>query len=80
MEEAEDRKRRAGNLVIYNVPESDCEVIEDRISLDARWCLGLINKWVGVGLEGEDIMKFSRKGKRTQGWQNRPRSILLNLS
>ena len=79
MEEAEEKKKRACNLVIYNVPESDSKEPVDRMVADTKWCLGMFEKCLGVkGVEVE-LDKIIRLGKRTEGWQNMPRPVLVRL-
>ena len=63
MGEVEEKKKRACNLVMYNVPESDSEDSVDRMDIDARWCL-VFDKCLGVkGVEVE-LDKVIRLGQK----------------
>ena len=79
MEEAEDRKRRACNVVIYNIPESTSDETDDRISEDTNWCLEMCEKTLEVEVNREDIDNIIRLGKRTENGEDKPRPILLRL-
>ena len=79
LEEAEEKKRRANNLVIYNVPESDRDKAEERVEVDETWCLGVFSDCLGVRVEKDDVERVIRLGKRPEGGQNRPRPVLLKL-
>ena len=79
MEEAEERKRRACNVVLYNIPESKSEVTDERIEADANWCMEMCTETLEVEVGKEDIDSIIRLGKKPETEQGKPRPILLKL-
>lgn len=78
IQEAENKRNREGNLVLYNMVESERENGRDRAHEDANKCHQLIQE--GIGLEQNDysIRKAIRLGK-PQNNTNRPRPLLIKL-
>lgn len=72
-EEFEDRRRRAKNVIITNVPESNGDTQEDKKSEDMNAVMDLITH---CGLEDVDIKKCYRIGKSIPN-KNRPICVVF---
>lgn len=61
--QARDRETRAGNIILYNVPESKKTQKEERWKDDREFCLDMFNDVLGVKIREEDVKRFLRLGK-----------------
>lgn len=75
IEEKEDRRKRANNLVLYRAPESEEEDVSKRIEHDRGIVKELFERALGV--QDCTVMRMIRLGKRRDG-QDRP--LLLEMS
>ena len=50
-------------MILYKVPESDADRIEDRNKQDVAFCLNLFNNCMQVGISEEDLLNMFRLGK-----------------
>lgn len=72
-DEERDKESRAGNIIIFNVSESNNEDIEARPRDDKKFCLEVFNKVLNLAVVPEDIKINFRLGKRNDSDSiNRP--------
>lgn len=74
MYEIEDQKRRALNLIVFNLPESDSKVSHERKLHDDKLFRELCEN---LGVKGVDVTTGFRLGDEKQG-KNRPLKIVMN--
>lgn len=80
IKEAEDKKSREGNLIIYNVPESEAATSKDRRSHDENMCEKLFVEGVRIDKQDFNMTNVIRLGKITPDQQNeKPRPILVKF-
>jgi hypothetical protein len=72
--EQREREHRASNIVIYNIPESNCSETEDRIREDLSTVRSILKV---TGIEGPNVVeKCIRLGKKDKG-KSRVTKVML---
>ena len=73
--EQKERKYRASNIIIHNIPEPSSDEAEDRIKEDLS---AVMKVFEAMDIEEQEVVKKCvRLGKKEQG-KNRPTKIILN--
>jgi hypothetical protein len=61
--EERDREARRNNIVIFRVPESKCQFLQERTNDDTKMCLKFFNEVMQIGVDKDDILKVVRLGR-----------------
>ena len=72
VDEQKEREQRAPNMIIYNIPESTLENLQERIEHDQHFCIETFCKVLKVKIDASDIKKTVRLGKRPESGGHRP--------
>ncbi|KAK4318776.1 hypothetical protein Pmani_010199 [Petrolisthes manimaculis] len=75
MNERDETQKRANNIVVYNLPEPDGTVVEERIKEDINKCAYLLKDVLKVEVGVTKVIRF---GKRNDN-NTRPRPTLIKL-
>ena len=74
--EMKDREERKKNLVLYNVPEPETNIKEERIKEDKEFFRTLCKDTLGVKLDTNSIVKTARFGEKDM---EKPRPLWISL-
>ena len=75
--ELQDREKRRNNLVIYNAPESESQLKDERVRHDVKLLTEMCTESLKVKVEVDDVQSATRIGKPRQ--EGKPRPLIVTM-